>query len=167
MSIERIKIEGLDKDPRLKDPKDKYFNKLEEFGMTRISYYMCFKCRNPYFGGLKACENMNEINEKYDEKDLMCGSCSMIGVEQCKKHGKDFIEFKCKFCCTIAQWFCWGKTHFCDSCHSRQSKGDYLTSKRLSELPKCPGKSKCPLKIEHPPNGNEFPLGCAMCRNDK
>ena len=32
-------------------------------------------------------------------------------------------------------------------------------------IPKCPGKAKCPLKIEHPANGEEFPLGCSICRN--
>ena len=34
------------------------------------------------------------------------------------------------------------------------------------KLPKCKGK-KCPLKIKHPPNGDEFVLGCALCRNFK
>lgn len=53
----------------------------------------------------------------------MCGKCAAVaiggGVKKCKTHGDAFIEFKCKFCCSIAQWFCWGNTHFCDSCHKR------------------------------------------------
>jgi len=35
----------------------------------------------------------------------------------CPTHGADYIEFKCKFCCTVALWFCWGSTHFCEPCH--------------------------------------------------
>lgn len=44
------------------------------------------------------------------------------------------------------------------------------------KLPKCAGKDKCPLKIEHHPNGDESALGCcnliiiillAICRNQK
>ena len=34
----------------------------------------------------------------------------VAGTTDCKIHGKDFIEYKCKFCCKIASWFCWGTT---------------------------------------------------------
>lgn len=52
-ALERAKHEGLDKDPRLKKPGDAYFNDLEKYAMARLSYYTCFECKNPYFGGLK------------------------------------------------------------------------------------------------------------------
>jgi hypothetical protein len=26
-------------------------------------------------------------------------------------------------------------------------------------------EGKCPLGIDHPPGGEEFPLGCGVCRN--
>jgi hypothetical protein len=35
------------------------------------------------------------------------------------------------------------------------------------KLPKCKGKKKCPLLVDHPPNGDEYVLGCAICRNAK
>lgn len=75
------------------------------------------------------------------------------------------MEHKCQFCCSVASWFCWGKTHFCDACHTRQQKGDYVSKYEKDKLPKCPGKNKCPLKVQHPPNGDPFCLGCAFCRN--
>lgn len=85
---------------------------------------MCFKCKNPYFGGLKSCENNNDAAMKeYKPSELVCASCAADcvggGIKDCKEHGKDFIEFKCKFCCNVSQWFCWGNTHFCESCHTR------------------------------------------------
>src|SRR3569833_360372 len=89
------------------------------------------------------------------------------GIKNCKKHGTDFIEFKCKFCCNISQWFCWGNTHFCEPCHKRQNEGDYVSRYERSRLPKCPGPEKCPLKIKHPEKGEEFALGCALCRNEQ
>ena len=99
----------------------------------------------------------------------MCGKCAADsvggGTKQCKTHGSDFIEFKCKFCCSVAQWFCWGSTHFCEDCHRRQCKGDYVSKYKLKDLPQCGGKSKCALKIQHPQNGEEFSLGCSVCRN--
>ena len=170
MAIKRISYEGLYKDARLKDPKDRYYNKLEEYALARLSYYMCFKCKKPYFGGLKSCDNVNEGNgEMFKEEELVCGKCAAVnvssGIMECNVHGKEFIEFKCKFCCSIAQWFCWGTTHFCETCHQKQVKGGNIANKKKNELPQCQNVSSCPLKLKHPPNGEEFSLGCAICRN--
>ena len=38
-----------------------------------------------------------------------------------------------------------------------------MTTKKKSELPQCLGVD-CPLGIEHPPNGEEFSIGCSLCR---
>jgi hypothetical protein len=54
--VERAKFEGIDKHDRLKDPKDRFFNDLRAFSIYKLSYYMCFKCKSPYFGGMKDCE---------------------------------------------------------------------------------------------------------------
>lgn len=91
------------------------------------------------------------------------------------QHGKEYLEFKCRFCCSRAVWFCWGTTRFCEPCHR-----NYNTVARLSaeELPPCPALpengtglpcalppgSSCPLGIAHGPPGVEQPLGCSLCR---
>jgi E3 ubiquitin-protein ligase MYCBP2 len=118
----------------------------------------------------------------------VCPSCAGGALAaSCSIHGKEFIEYKCAFCCNVSTWFCWGasflptfasflagvlsararsgKTHFCDECHARQQRGDYMNKKPRSELPVCPGPEKCPLRRPHPPNGEEFSLGCALCAN--
>ena len=28
--------------------------------MAIYSYYQCWECKNPYFGGLKSCENIRD-----------------------------------------------------------------------------------------------------------
>ena len=66
MSLQRLKHEDRDKDERLKKVGDPYYNKPMEYAIAIYSYYMCFKCKNPYFGGLKSCENMME-----EEKGLI------------------------------------------------------------------------------------------------
>jgi len=87
--------------------------------MSTLSYFECFKCKNPYFGGRKECGG----REDFKPEDLVCGKCAaaslQIGNAKCAKHGTEFIEFKCKFCCSISNWFCWGNTHFCEDCHKR------------------------------------------------
>lgn len=55
-ALVRAKIEGLDKDEKMKNPKYNYYNDLEGYAMYKCSYYMCFKCKVPYFGGLKDCD---------------------------------------------------------------------------------------------------------------
>lgn len=173
MAIERLKFEGLEKDERLKDPNSSWYKKDLEFALHKISYYMCYVCSKPYFAGMRECRggpgDNNNPNREYDPKDLICGAHANIagvaGTSDCKTHGKDFIEYKCKFCCNISSWFCWGTTHFCEDCHARQCKGDYVSKYERSKLPKCPGINKCPLKIKHSENGEEFALGCSVCRN--
>lgn len=47
----RIKFEDLDKDPRLQDPNDDFYNNLQAWAMFKLAYYQCFKCKEAYFGG--------------------------------------------------------------------------------------------------------------------
>jgi len=54
-ALERGKHEGLDKSPRLQNINDFFYNNLQEFAMKECAYYICFKCKSPYFGGLKKC----------------------------------------------------------------------------------------------------------------
>ena len=105
--MERGKHEGIDKHEKLKDPSYNYYNKFQEYCLFKLSYYECFKCKQPYFGGMKDCENAQEENkQEFKKEDLVCASCSAVaiggGVQNCPKHGLDYIEFKCKFCCNIA-----------------------------------------------------------------
>lgn len=122
-AMERAKFEDLHKDPRLKKPGDPFYNDLLGYALKRLSYYQCFKCNEPYFGGMKDCEAAQNDYQNFKKEDLVCGKCAAVsvggGVKNCKTHGMDFIEYKCKFCCSIAQWFCWGNTHFCEPCHKK------------------------------------------------
>jgi E3 ubiquitin-protein ligase MYCBP2 len=63
-----------------------------------------------------------------------------------------------------------GTTHFCNACHDDFQR---VTNIPKSELPQCPVGPKglpmegeeCPLHVKHPPTGEEFALGCGVCRN--
>lgn len=177
MALERAKIEGIHKDKRLSNPDDEYYDNLQKYAMARLSYYTCHKWENPYYGGLKDWGNMLEAAANFNPEELVCGKCAaeelggqgkpifafslsysylMIPLVDCKKHGKDYIEFKCRYCWSLSQWFWFGTTHFCDPCHKEAGRNN---------VKKCPGKDKCGLKVTHPDNGEEFALGCGLCRN--
>lgn len=158
-ALERAKHEGLDKDPRLKKVGDPYYNDLEKYAMARLSYYTCYECKNPYFGGLKDWGNLLEAEANFKEEELVWGKCSskhLDGKVTCPKHKEEYIEFKCRYCCSLSQWFCFGTTHFCDPCH-RVAGNNKIT--------KCPGPGSCGLTVPHPDNGEEFALGCGLCRH--
>jgi hypothetical protein len=151
-SVERLEYMGLKNCKELTDEDSQFFNNPSKYALFRFSYFPCFKCKEPYFGGERACEgNQPEFNPE----ELVCGGCSAVGQTECKKHGMEFIEYKCKFCCSVAVWFCWGNTHFCDECHT---KSQTVPKIPRNELPKC----HC--GIPHPLNGEEFCLGCSVCR---
>lgn len=158
-ALERAKIEGLAKDPRLSKAGDEYYGDLEKYAMARLSYYTCFKWQNPYFGGLKDWGNMIEAAANFKPDELVCGKCSSQGLEgqiECKKHGQDYIEFKCRYCWSLSQWFCFGTTHFCDPWHRVAGN---------NKVKPCPGLGKWALKIPHTTNGSEFAMGCGLWRN--
>jgi len=166
-AVQRLSYEGLQNAKELSEQGGKYFKNPEAFALDKLAYYPCSKCKQPYFGGQRRCEEAaGEGQEKFDPSELVCGSCSSGSAQTCQKHGKDFIEFKCRFCCSVASWFCWGTTHFCDGCHKKQCGGDYLNRKQKNQLPQCIGAQKCPLKVAHPPTGEEFALGCGLCKNE-
>ncbi|XXQ35895.1 RING-type domain-containing protein [Plasmodiophora brassicae] len=164
LAMQRLYLEGLQTHPDITQPGGKHFQHPEEYAMDRFAYFMCHKCKRPYFGGMRQCGDMaGRDEENFNADELLCGGCSDTTVN-CDVHGKDFIEYKCRFCCQVAVWFCWGTTHFCDPCHRKQQLGNYVSKKSSSQLPKCPGVAGCPLGVVHPPNGTEHSLGCALCR---
>ena len=116
--------------------------------MRRYNFYLCVKCDRPYFGGVAACGAVEEASAGAaggagdangahanqprrgmggSDEVLMCGSCSAkasgMAAASCARHGEQYIEFKCRFCCSIATFFCFGHTHFCEKCHKKVFEG--------------------------------------------
>jgi E3 ubiquitin-protein ligase MYCBP2 len=171
MALMRLKFEGKEGDAMIKDAGSKYHDDPAGFAMDQYNYYQCHKCKDPYFGGARVCGAAAAV--EFNPEDLTCPKCLPLsaGVTDCPKHGKDYIEYKCRFCCSIAIFFCFGTTHFCDACHREPGR---MTGMGKDALPKCPagplGKQldgECPLGVDHPEGGEEFALGCGLCRNEK
>ena len=148
-----VAVVGAPPNP-IADASSKYFNNPLLFARENLTYYQCHMCTRPYFGGLKSCIDVDRPDPNREE--LICGGCS-AGSVTCEKHGHSAIEFKCKYCCNIAVWFCWGTTHFCELCHSPPRK---------TVRAECPGEELCPLKAKHLPNGKECAIGCVICRSE-
>jgi len=87
---------------------------LAGFAMDRYAYYVCHKCRKAYYGGEARCEvdmageasggegGGLRVSEDYDPSELVCGGCSDVArAQMCVRHGADFLEYKCRYCCSV------------------------------------------------------------------
>lgn len=88
----------------------------------------------------------------------------------CDKHGNEFVDWKCMFCCSIALFICAGGTgNYCTPCHNDAMR-DWNGRKGKTD---CVGGKGCPLGVpSHPKAGcdpaqSRFPLGCSLCRSEK
>ena len=174
-ALMRLEYEGLSCSESIVTPGSMYYNDPSGYAMHRYAYYVCSKCDKAYFGGDVRCEDQviggPQAAEGYDASELVCGACSDVSRAQiCPKHGVDFLEYKCRYCCSVAVFFCFGTTHFCSACHDDFQR---ITAIPVGDLPACPAGPKtkqlesgqCPLSVAHPPTGTEFALGCGICRN--
>nr|CAD7431359.1 unnamed protein product [Timema monikensis] len=165
-ALMRLEYEGLHKAEAITSPGARFYNDPASYAMDRYAYYVCYKCNKAYYGGEARCDA--EVGEEYDPTELVCGACSDVSrAQMCPKHGTDFLEYKCRYCCSTAVFFCFGTTHFCNACHDDFQR---VTNIPRMELPTCPAGPKakqlegdeCPLHVKHPPTGEEFALGCGV-----
>ncbi|XP_064481849.1 E3 ubiquitin-protein ligase MYCBP2-like [Ornithodoros turicata] len=170
-ALMRLEYEGLHRTEAITVSGGRFHNDPAGFAMERYAYYVCYKCKKAYYGGEVRCDIEAGPIDEYDPTELVCGACSDVSrAQMCPKHGTDFLEYKCRYCCSVAVFFCFGTTHFCNACHDDFQRVANLPK---HELPHCPAGPKakqlegeeCPLHVKHPPTGEEFALGCGVCRN--
>ena len=116
MAILKAIDNGLDKEGRVMTEGDYYYGKLDQYAMKNCTFYECHKCQEPYFGGLKDCEEAMNMEESLTKESLLCQACNAkefgMGQHDCPEHGNAYIDYKCQYCCNVAQFVCGGKTHF-------------------------------------------------------
>ncbi|CAH1132864.1 unnamed protein product [Ceutorhynchus assimilis] len=168
-ALMRLEYEGLHTVEAVSTPGARFYNDPASYSMERYAYYVCYKCSKAYYGGEARCDA--DAGDGYDPAELVCGACSDVArAQMCPKHGTDFLEYKCRYCCSVAVFFCFGTTHFCNPCHDDFQR---VTNLSKGELPLCPAGPRatqlegdeCPLHVKHPATGEEFALGCGVCRN--
>ena len=133
----------------------------EQDPYTLYTFFLCHKCKQPYYVGKSHNNNENSIFGNIE--DCLCGKdsfvCNAKGGSFCEKHGFKFFEYKCRFCCKYASRF-YSKIHFCEDCYA--NKDSY--NNNFSKLIKNCNINICEFKGIHAPNGTEYCLGCFACR---
>ena len=102
---------------------------------------LCYTCKKPYYGGDYACAAAGG-GGNFDPTELMCGGCSPINAEDCVKHGKDYLEFKCRYCCSVVRacFSVFSPLLFCTNENVRADFVRFRTTTPLCEL--CRNNSK-------------------------
>jgi len=130
---------------------------------SKLIFIFCNKCNRPYYAGKLKNKKSKELKQIFFENNeyCICGKDSIIpdakGDSFCEKHGKEYIEYKCKYCCKISSRF-YSNIHLCEDC--------YIKEKNFNEIPiieKCSLKT-CEFSGNHSINGSEYSLGCFECR---
>eukprot|EP00658_Telonema_sp_P-2_P078417 TRINITY_DN7339_c0_g1_i1.p1 TRINITY_DN7339_c0_g1~~TRINITY_DN7339_c0_g1_i1.p1 ORF type:complete len:233 (+),score=65.79 TRINITY_DN7339_c0_g1_i1:197-895(+) len=112
-------------------------------------FKMCTLCRVPFFAGAYECAPADEAESKDDIKCVGCACPTMM--KTCPEHGTDYIQWKCRYCCSLSSYECFGYLHVCDTCHPcpplnslmdfsgpRDENGHYRNFKPLHEYHQCP-----------------------------
>lgn len=133
----------------------------------RCLFYICYSCEDVFYGGTYECNTQFNIDEDYIENTKLCIYCLndnvIDGIIDCEKHGREFLIYKCRFCCNQSSHFCFGDTHFCEECHLKQLSGINLKKLKPSEYEIC-NEEICFLNGKHPRNGKEYVIGCGLCK---
>jgi len=143
-------------------PGGKWEGRPVDYALENFLFYKCFQCSRVYYGGQKEC-GPAEGGEGWNAAELLCPQCCTTEDGCCSVHGSEYIEWKCKYCCSLATWTCFGGTHMCNGCHDKTlRRGGWGSSWQPTH---CAGPSSCPLGVKHAPNGMEHCLGCGVCRS--
>ena len=152
LSLDRLRIEMAEHRVHLNNPQHRFYNDQDSYALAVYAVYPCNKSSQPFVGGRVNCEREANVDIAAEKEKFICFDCA--NIKRCPIHGSRYMMYKCRYCCKVATWFCFGTTHFCDECH-RRLDGRYK---------RCDGKGDCELGLMHPPNPCEFPLGCAACK---
>ena len=103
-ALQRLKYEGRESEPAIVNKGGEFFNNPVGFALKHYLFYQCFKCSRPYFAGGYQCVDASV--QGFDPSELICPSCQPSSVDECKVHGKDWLAYKCRYCCSFANWYC-------------------------------------------------------------
>ena len=93
LAMEVAEGQGLPNSERLTTPGDPYEGKMLELALHSCTFYECFDCKKPYFGGMADCQQQLANDESTNKEDYRCSECQIKryagrGMGNCSTHGK-------------------------------------------------------------------------------
>lgn len=119
-----------------------------------LLFYICSKCQDPFYGGEKVCFRAQSGEPTKDPVDLVCDNCCCDF--SCLQHQREWVVYKCSYCCNPATERSFGNRYLCERCSAR------WTSSVEPDCVPCPGPVECPLG-GHVHEEKSYPIGCLLC----
>ena len=116
-----------------------------------LLFYVCFRCKDPFFGGLRHCPRMMGREPSKHPDELICESCA--SDFSCEHHGRADVVYKCRLCCNPAVHRSFGCYYLCDRCDGRWASSVPASISCVAE--------QCPIGGNH--SEGSFALGCGVC----
>lgn len=135
--VDQIVADDLCNAPAVRNPTSTFHGHVLEYARSIYAFFLCGLCDKPYFGGLVSCNDVYDQDLPVD--DRLCPVCSPRSSALCvdSVHRASFV-WKCRLCCRVADFVCYGSTHLCASCHSRDDGTRHRGVLAIEPEP-CPG----------------------------
>ncbi|CAJ1025461.1 RING-like zinc finger/Ring finger domain/Zinc finger, C3HC4 type (RING finger)/RING-type zinc-finger containing protein, putative [Leishmania lindenbergi] len=117
-----------------------------------LLFYICGRCGNAFYGGLRMCSRMQGREPSSPPQDLVCDTCLTKGHKTCNTLT---AVFKCRYCCNPATQRSFGTRFICDRCIARWDTAE-------PALIPCSGADNCPFDGNHPDPPCDI-AGCLTC----
>lgn len=139
-----------------------YPNEKAEHVLGSYLHYVCGTCGEPYWGGNKDCAAMMSGEADCDPKSLVCERCNTDFV--CPTHQREFVVYKCAYCCNPATHFSIGRLRLCDACVDGKRKRPLLGDDAAAacDADACPFAAAMPM----PHRNEQLAVGCWACLGD-
>ena len=106
--------------------------------------FRCHLCGNLFHEQKAPC-----AQDTLPGKFVRCSACAHL----CSEHGSEYLAYKCRYCCKVANFVCGSGNHMCNECHDIQ-----VPKLCVGLAGGCSGN--------HLPNGTASEcLGCTMCNS--
>jgi len=92
VALQQLREEGKQNDAAVTNPNGEFYNKPEMYAMKLFAFFLCFKCKEPYFYGENQCGD--EAQQHTNAASRLCPVCERQRLEEEEKKRKAELDRK-------------------------------------------------------------------------
>eukprot|EP01083_Nonionella_stella_P073155 197581_1 len=81
VALKQLRRDNKMKDAQVRNPNGAYYNNPAAYAMKLYAFFLCFKCKEPYFFGTNQCGD-EEAENNVNKKDRLCSKCDHVKNKQ-------------------------------------------------------------------------------------
>lgn len=158
----QIRVDGLEHHP------DVQSEGIYQFGKRYYAFYLCSICKSPYLGGTIECgDGEDGPHPAPQNAQRFCHTCHVIPPRTCTNiEHVPFYVWKCRYCCRVAEYVCYGSTHLCSHCHGLNDRRERHGTELQPTPCTCPNLTEQEKHSNGPDLSCEQVLSCIACETE-